>query len=482
MGFSTITFVFFFFPITVLGNVCIEKLTKNTRIRNVYLIFISLIFYWFGAKKSDITLILFLVIFNYFLGYLLRNNQSKNILSFGVILNVAILFYFKYPRQIFSALGNTNNEINVVMPLGISFIIFHCISYLVDMYSEYIENQDSTIMINLDTHSEWDQFINASLYILFFPKLLQGPITRYKDFSQYLSDRNTNLDSISIGLEKFIIGLSKKVLLADELNVILTDIGVSLNIDTGTAWLMVLVYGLRIYFDFAGYSDMALGIAQMFGIYLPKNFDKPYLSGSITEFWNRWHISLGNWLKHYVYFPLGGNRKGNVFLNLFVVFVISGLWHGNTKLYLYWGVAHGLMVVLERTKAYKKIDFSKIPAKIFGHFYTILIVFLGWMCFYLPDFSRFLLLIKKLLWIPVEGESVTFTFQYYWDRKTILILLFSILGIIFSSTKASNKLKIKSEEKSFLYLGKILILIALFVFCFAGMNVNTYTPFIYFQY
>ena len=137
---------------------------------------------------------------------------------------------------------------------------------------------------------------------------------------------------------------------------------------------------------------------------------------------------------------------------------------------------------LERTKAYKKIDFSKIPAKIFGHFYTILIVFLGWMCFYLPDFSRFLLLIKKLLWIPVEGESVTFTFQYYWDKKTILILLFSILGIIFSSTKASNKLKIKSEEKSFLYLGKILILIALFVFCFAGMNVNTYTPFIYFQY
>ena len=200
-------------------------------------------------------------------------------------------------------------------------------------------------MINQDTHSELDQFINASLYILFFPKLLQGPITRYKDFSQYLSDRNTNLDSISIGLEKFIIGLSKKVLLADELNVILMDIGVSLNIDTGTAWLMVLVYGLRIYFDFAGYSDMALGIAQMFGIYLPKNFDKPYLSGSITEFWNRWHISLGNWLKHYVYFPLGGNRKGNVFLNLFVVFVISGLWHGNTKLYLYWGVAHGLMVV-----------------------------------------------------------------------------------------------------------------------------------------
>lgn len=482
MGFSTITFIFIFFPVSILGNLCIEKLSKSTRIRNLYLVLVSLAFYLLGASPSDIKLILLLIISNYFLGYLLRNKKSRSIVAIGVILDVAVLVYYKYPQQIFSFFGNANQGLNVIMPLGISFIIFHCISYLIDLYSAVNTGKESDSMIINGSYSELDEFLNASLYVLFFPKLIQGPITQYTDFRQYLGLRKTNINNLTKGLERFIIGLSKKVLIADELNTILTDIGMSLNIDSGTAWLIVVTYGLRIFYDFAGYSDMAIGIAQMLGVSLPENFDKPYLSSSISEFWDRWHMSLGKWLRQYVYFPLGGNRHGNVFLNLFVVFLVSGLWHGNTKLYLLWGIAHGLVVVLERTKIYRKIDFSKTTAKIFGHFYTLLVVFFGWMCFYLPNVSSFLLLMKKLFWIPTENKVLNFTFWYYWDKKTIFILLIAILGVVLSSTRFFNKLKLQTNEKPIFYFGKIVILIVLFIFCFMGMNVNTYTPFIYFQY
>jgi len=464
-------------PIVIIGNIFLEKICKNIRVKNIYLIIASLIFYWFGGSSTEISLIVFLVIANYYFGYLIRTKKSKSILATGVLLNVLILIYFKYPQQIFAVLGNPSSEVSILMPLGISFIIFHCISYLIDIYNSFTSEEGSKIEI-----SELDHFINSTLYFLFFPKLLQGPITLFRDFQPFLNSRKFNYETISLGLERFIIGLSKKVLLADELFMILEDVGMTFNIDTPTAWLVVLVYGLRLYFDFSGYSDMALGVGQMLGVYLPENFNKPYLSRSISEFWNRWHMSLGNWFTNYIYIPLGGNRSGNVFVNLFTIFVISGLWHGNTSLYFLWGVAHGVLVAIERSSIYQKIDFSKSVNKIIGHLFTLFFVFIGWMCFYLPDLDTFKIFVKRLIGVSSDVEQIYFSFQYFLDKKTIMLLIISIVGIVLTNTEFFKNLKNKSNNQPALYLVKVAVLLLLFILSFWGMNVNSYTPFIYFQY
>ena len=345
MGFSSLVFIFIFLPISIAGNFILSKITRNNQFHHIYLTLISLAFYWLGASLKDIKALILLVLINYLFGYIIRTNHSQKAMQIGIILNTFILVYFKYPQKIFSLLGNVDHSPEVIMPLGISFIIFHCISYLVDLYN----NQQSQI-----NHSESKHFFNFAFYVLFFPKLLQGPIVCYDDFTALANNRKLDIDRFSDGIEKFIIGLAKKVLLADELNIILVEISGLTAVDTVSSWLIVILFGLRLYYDFSGYSTMAQGIALMLGYQLPNNFDRPYLSCSITEFWQRWHITLGYWLKKYVYIPLGGNRKGNVFLNLFLVFVISGLWHGNTELYVLWGMAHGLMIVIERSTFYRK--------------------------------------------------------------------------------------------------------------------------------
>lgn len=473
MGFSSLVFIFIFLPISIAGNFILSKITRNNQFHHIYLILISLIFYWFGAGPEDLKILVFLTLLNYLLGYIIRTHHSAKAMQIGVLINTFILIYFKYPQKIFHLLGNADHLPKIIMPLGISFIIFHCISYLVDLYN----NQQ--LQIN---HSEAEHFFNFAFYVLFFPKLLQGPIVCYDDFTALANSKKLNIDRFSEGIEKFISGLAKKVLLADELNIILVEISSLTAVDTISSWLIVILFGLRLYFDFSGYSTMAQGIALMLGYQLPNNFDRPYLSCSITEFWQRWHISLGHWLKKYVYIPLGGNRKGNVFLNLFLVFVISGLWHGNTKLYVLWGIAHGLMIVIERSKFYQKIDLHKTISRILGRSWTLFYVFVGWMCFYLPSFNAFYIFIKQLIGIKTSDLPVYFSYLYFLDTKTICLLIISIGLIIFSGTKMYQTLSNKLSSCKTGYFVKMFVLMILFILSFISINVNTYTPFIYFQY
>lgn len=327
MGFSSVTFIFFFLPFCIAIFLISRKFTQNENFENILLIIFSICFYIWGASSFDTKILFTLIVFNYLISVINRKTQQKWVISIGIVFNVFVLVYFKYSSKVFellSSYGIKNEEI--IFPLGLSFVIFHCISYLVDSSKERITAEN-----------ELTNIIDFLLYILYFPKLIQGPIVQFKDMNRYIHNKDVSYDNIIYGVERIIIGLGKKVLIADELGKTLSSIYNNGNFDNLTAWLIVIGYSLQLYLDFSGYSDIAIGISNIFGIKIKENFNFPYLSKSITEFWQRWHISLGNWFKNYVYIPLGGNRTGNVYLNLSIVFLLTGLWHGNTHVYLYWG-------------------------------------------------------------------------------------------------------------------------------------------------
>lgn len=323
MLFSSATFLFFFLPLSIVLHFLAGLFPKRGRItlQNLLLIGFSLVFFaW--ANVDAVRILLWLILLNYGIG--LISLRFRKILLAGVILNILTLFYYKYPNTAmgwWSDLTSTTRTWDILVPLGISFIVFHNISYLLDIYR-------GKTQVNKNP-------IEVALYIVFFPKLIQGPIVKYYDMEGELKNRKTTLSDMSTGAERFIIGLAKKVLVADILAATTDDIfgRMYTGIDVPTAWLGVLLYALVIYTDFSGYSDMAIGLGRFFGFHFQENFRFPYSSLSVSEFWRRWHISLGSWFREYLYFPLGGSRKGNVYFNLFVVFLITGIWHGSSLIY-----------------------------------------------------------------------------------------------------------------------------------------------------
>lgn len=328
--------------------------------------------------------------------------------------------------------------------------------------------------------NEFRVFTNFSTYILFFPKLIQGPIVSYNDMKNELENRHINLDMVSSGVSRFIIGLSKKVLLADSFGNSLVLINRANVIDTPTAWLSVLLYGLQLYFDFSGYSDMAIGLSKMVGFNYKENFNFPYISTSVSEFWRRWHISLGAWFRNYVYIPLGGNRTGSVYVNLFIVFLLTGIWHGNTWIYVCWGVAMGIAVLIERTEIYNKI-MKKLPCfKVIGWIYTMLFVFIGWTCFrvkYVSDFIEF----AKVLCGGGTGE-LTFTWRFFLTGKITFLIIISCIGMwAFSRKRIISFIDRYSNNVAAEGL-KCFLLLFMFVLCFVAIVSNGYTPFLYFQF
>lgn len=333
---------------------------------------------------------------------------------------------------------------------------------------------------NLYLGNEIYVFTSFSTYILFFPKLIQGPIVSYNDMRSELENRHINLDMICSGVSRFIMGLSKKVLLADSFGSSLALINRANIIDTPTAWLSVLLYGLQLYFDFSGYSDMAIGLSKMAGFNFKENFNFPYISTSISEFWRRWHISLGTWFRNYIYIPLGGNRTGSVYVNLFIVFLLTGIWHGNTLIYVCWGVAMGIAVLMERTKVYGKI-IKKLPcSKAIGWVYTTLFVFIGWTCFRVKNVSDFFEFIKVLCG-RYTGE-LTFTWRYFLTGKNIFLIIISCMGI-WALSRKKVKSFFDSHSNNVIFEGlKYILLLLLFSICFIAIVSNGYTPFLYFQF
>ncbi len=471
MVFSSMTFLWIFLPI-LLGIYYISK----EKYRNTILLIFSLIFYSWGEPRY-IILMIFSIIINYILGIILDKSKTtikkRIILVIAIIFNLSLLGYFKY----FNFFASNINKIfnitiipikDIALPIGISFYTFQIISYIFDLYKNEIKVQKNILKL--------------SLYISFFPQLIAGPIVKYHDIEKQLNSRETTIEKFAYGIRRFVYGLSKKVILANSLAYIadyIFDINVS-AINMPIAWLGAVCYMLQIYFDFSGYSDMAIGLGKMFGFDFMENFDLPYLSNSITEFWRRWHISLSTWFKEYLYIPLGGNRKGKIrtYINLSIVFLATGFWHGAAWNFIIWGIYNGLFIVLERIKLKNLLDKNKF--KVINYIYTLLVVLVGWV-FFRANGLKNAIKYLKVMFIP-KNEVYYFDYSKIINNRYILIIFISILfaGIV---QKLFKKLKNREKIMKFYnkYIESIVILMLMFI-CIIMLASNTYNPFIYFRF
>lgn len=471
MVFSSMTFIWIFLPILLF----VYYISKE-KYRNIILLFFSLIFYSWGEPKY-IVLMLISILVNYIFGRILdKCNKKKNkkiVLIVSIVFNLGLLVYFKYFNFIATNIDNIigQNVIpnkNIVLPIGISFYTFQIMSYIIDLYRGGIKVQKN--------------LLNLALYISFFPQLIAGPIVKYKDIDEQLQKRTVTIEKFSNGIKRFVYGLAKKVIFANTLAYIADTIFNS-NIELlnmPIAWLGAICYTLQIYFDFSGYSDMAIGLGKMFGFEFMENFNLPYISESITEFWRRWHISLSTWFKEYLYIPLGGNRKGKIrtYINLLIVFLATGIWHGASWNFVVWGLFNGFFLVIERIKLKELLDKNKL--KFVNHIYALLVIIFGWVLFR-ADTLRYALQYMKIMIIPSKQLANFDTSLIINNRNIIMIIvviLFSgILQTIFNKLK--NKEKIKEVYHRYF---EVIVMSLLMFISIMMLASNTYNPFIYFRF
>ncbi|HDK7155937.1 TPA: MBOAT family protein [Clostridium botulinum] len=471
MVFSSQIFIFIFLPLTLIIYYTLGNILSNNIFKNCISLFASLIFYSWGGIKY-LPVLCSSIFINYIFGLIIDKLKDKKrfkkfFLLIGIILNLVLLFYYKYYDF---AIGNINRISNVsfqfkeiALPIGISFFTFQGVSYIIDIY-----RKDAKVNKNI---------ISVALYISFFPQLIAGPIVKYKDIDNQIRKRKETMEYFSYGIERFVIGLSKKVIIADTIAGIADTIFSLSNvgIDQPTAWLGAICYTFQIYFDFSGYSDMAIGLGYLFGFKFMENFNYPYISKSITEFWRRWHISLSTWFKEYLYIPLGGNRKGNTYLNLFIVFLVTGLWHGASWNFIAWGIWNGIFIIIEKI-INKKRWYIKIPSFIKTTI-TMFIVILGWVLFRangLMDAINYL----SIMFGINKATTVTYQFSYFVNKKLVFWMIISIIG---STPISGNMLRLYKNKKKFEMLKTIFIGILLIISIIFIVN-STYSPFIYFQF
>jgi len=472
MVFSSLIFVFFFLPFVLLGYYLLK-----IEYRNVYLLITSLLFYAWGEPKFVFVIILSILI-NYIFGLLINLFLIKNItimsrvmLLIGVVANCGLLFYFKYFDFMIDTINKIANQQlplhHIILPIGISFFTFQGLSYVIDIYSGRVEVQKN--------------FIKFALFKAFFPQLIAGPIVRYVDVHDQIDNRVTTIDDFSYGVRRFIMGLGKKVIIANTLGQVADNIfGMPYDQNTMTiAWVGAICYSLQIYFDFSGYSDMAIGLARMFGFRFKENFDFPYISKNITEFWRRWHISLSSWFRDYLYIPLGGNRTGNVYFNLFIVFLVTGLWHGAAWNFVIWGLWHGVFLIIERVLKKSKIQW-KLP-KLLTWLYTMVIVIIGWVLFRSPDLSSAINYLKIMFGV-VSPTNVGFTVWYYLDPMVITIIMIAIIASLPISKYIQNNVGTYENHSGFSLFVQNAYVALLLAICIMFMATSTYNPFIYFRF
>lgn len=466
MVFSSTIFIFIFLPMVLLAYYILGKKVKN------YVLLVASIFFYAWGGLDYLKILIVSIIINYIFGLLIdkvRDNikLKKVFLAIGVLLNLAMLFYYKYYDFFVknsNLVFNTNFSFKyIALPIGISFFTFQGMSYIIDIYRE-----DGKVNKNP---------FAVALYISFFPQLVAGPIIKYKTVDDQIRNRKESLDQFSYGINRFVMGLAKKVIIADILGGIADNIFnlYYSGIDTPTAWIGAICYTFQIYYDFSGYSDMAIGLGYMFGFEFMENFNYPYISKSITEFWRRWHISLSTWFKEYLYIPLGGNRKGNVYFNLFVVFLVTGVWHGAAWTFVLWGLWHGIFILIERAIGKSKL-YIKTPT-IIKYSITMLVVILGWVVFRADNLTQAFGFIKTMFGLNNSGALI-FEYSYFISKKLVFWILISILG---SVPFIPNKFKKYSGNKTFEFLETIFILLLFIVAIIFVVN-STYSPFIYFQF
>ncbi len=420
------------------------------------------------------------IIINYTFGLIIHFAEETNkdkiikriILIAGVLANLGLLLYFKYldfSIGIVNQLFPVNFHLqNIVLPIGISFFTFQGMTYIIDLYWCKVPVQRNPLKI--------------ALYISLFPQLIAGPIVRYQDVNEQIDSRIINVAKFSEGIKRFVLGLGKKTIIANSVALIADNIfNTPYNENTiATAWVGVLCYALQIYFDFSGYSDMAIGLGKMFGFDFLENFNYPYISKSITEFWRRWHISLSTFFKDYVYIPLGGNRKGNVYVNLVIVFFLTGLWHGASLNFIIWGLWHGVFMLLERVATKSTKIKIKIPHLI-QRIYTLLIIAIGWV-FFRADSLHYAVGYLRIMFGIEKPQNIGVTTMYYLDAFAIMMI---VIGIIAASGMVSHWINVKEKiwsDKLVFNGAKIIYISIVMLICVLFVMTSTYNPFIYFRF
>ena len=465
MVFSSILFLFLYLPVVLAVYYLVP-----TRFRNLWLFIVNLVFYGWG-EPVYILLMLITICLNYVSGLLIdryRSDQrrARAVLVVNTSLCLLLLFFFKYFDLIAETLsllpGVTVPTLGLSLPIGISFYTFQSMSYPIDVY-----RGDGRVQRN---------FIKFGTFVALFPQLIAGPIVRYKDIADQLDDRRESLDQFASGVQRFIVGLGKKVLIANNIGLLwdayanapaseLTFVG---------AWLAAIAFSLQIYFDFSGYSDMAIGLGRMLGFEFLENFNYPYISASVTEFWRRWHISLGNWFRDYLYVPLGGNRRGlnRQILNILIVWACTGIWHGASWTFLFWGLYYAFFLLLEKTFLLRVLQ--KLP-RFVGHVYTLLAAVSGWVIFQQTSVSQTVVFFRAMYGFGSAG-FVSDVDLYYLSGFAILL----IIGII-ASLPTGRSLFLRLPERLRGIASPILILLVLVVST-AYLVDSTYNPFLYFRF
>ncbi len=479
MVFSSLFFLFCFLPI-----VLVSYFVFPTRVRNLYLLLASLFFYAWG-EGLYVLLMLFVIVVNYLFGLSFTGKSATartRLLFAGVAIDLTPLLFYKYSGFLLENLGTLLHADSILalipkdgihLPLGISFFTFQAISYLIDTYKGSTPCQRSPI--------------NLGLYIAVFPQLIAGPIVRYHDISRQIDERRVTIDDFSIGVERFIIGLAKKVLLANTLGQMADTVFKipATDLSTAAVWIGAISYTLQIYYDFSGYSDMAIGLGRMFGFTFLENFNYPYASQSIQEFWRKWHISLSNWFRDYLYIPLGGNRKGpaRTVLNLFLVFFLCGFWHGANWTFIVWGLFHGMFLTLERGPWGRLLRRTPLVLR---HCYVIMVVIVGWIFFRADTFAQGVDLLAILL-----GNQAGAPLPYaVFMRLNVLFYLTLGCAVFFMApTLSLFSARIKKFQTGpqrliagIRSLTRLFGLSAIFTLSLASLASGVYNPFIYFRF
>ena len=475
MVFSSSLFLIWFLPVFLITYFLVPY-----KYRNALALVASVIFYSWGAPKF-IFVILGTTFLDFHLVKWMSGSKSKLqrrlLLTLSVSVNLGLLFYFKYSNFFVENLDamlkvfgiNGLHWSKLIMPIGISFYTFETVTYVVDVYRR--------------VQAPLTRFWDYQLYIILFPKLIAGPIVRYHEIADQIVDRRAfeTADNRFLGMFRFIIGLAKKVLIANVLGAEVDRIFAlgPMNITTPTAWIGIVAYSFQIYYDFSGYSDMAIGIAKMLGFTFPENFNNPYTSRNITEFWRRWHMTLGRWMKDYLYIPLGGSRvktKTRLFFNLWLVFLISGLWHGAAWNFIIWGGFHGLFLVLDRLFLIKFTEkIGKVPSVILTYFITLI----GWVLFRATDLTQAWLYISKMF--AFEGGFPAWRFDTQFWVILLVGAFFGFFGVIKGiETWQDSQLKVPYSTRK-TWAGGIIALVLL-VYCMASLTTSGFNPFIYFRF
>ena len=477
MLFPSVEFIFAFLPIVL--TVYFILLRRNVLLKNIWLFAASLFFYAFG-EGSFILLMLGEILLDYLLALFLNRSQKRwarrTLLSIAIISNIGILGIFKYASFVCVDILHLPPDAvgiaaDIHLPLGISFFTFQALSYVLDVYMGKVAATGS--------------FLNVGLYVSFFPQLVAGPIVRFTDIADAINNRKESIDGFSSGVVRFLIGLSKKVLIANNMALVADAawkliIGDRLEASVAMAWLGAISYTLQIYFDFSGYSDMAIGLGKIFGFDFPENFKHPYIATSLTEFWRRWHISLSSWFRDYVYIPLGGSRRGEArtYINLMIVWLLTGIWHGANYTFVVWGLLYGILLMIEKALcAHKALRKQSLIQRIFGHLYTMIVVTLAWVIFRSDSINDALIYILGMFGRG-SGKLVDRVFVAYL-KQNICFYIPAIIGCM----PILESLELKFGEKNPIYnVAFGATVLAGFVISVSYIINNGYNPFIYFNF